>query len=492
MISPPLDDASGVAIGENSFIETTTASPSLTNEPLTSEASAGRGRKARSLVTRSSHGAWRPLVDRPDPVGQLELQAAQRVAELVPLRHGRMLTSPLAFYRGAALLMADDLGREPHSDLTVQLCGDAHLSNFGLFASPDRRIVFGVNDFDETLPGPFEWDLKRLVASFTIAARSREFTSAECERISNRVTRAYRTAMWEFAAMRPMDVWYSRLDADQIAARFGGEADASMRKSFSRTVTKAEGRTSLRAFDRLTSVVDGRRQFVTDHPVVVPLEQLVAADRLGDVESAAAEILESYGSSMQSDRRYLLSQYEYVHAARKVVGVGSVGTRAWLLLLVARTTGDPLILQFKEAQASVLEEFLGSSTYATHGERVVAGQRLMQAATDILLGWHSGVGFDDVRRDFFVRQLWDGKGSAAVETMQHNAMAIYAEMCGWTLARAHARSGDPIAIANYLGKSDRMDVALTAFGAAYADQNDRDFAAARAAVATGRLEAVAV
>lgn len=471
-------------------IDTIADTARLTTDPLTPDGSADFGRRARAKVTRSSHGEWQPRPDRPDPVELLERQAAVRVPELVPLRHGRMLTSPLAFYRGAALNMAADLGREPHSDLTVQLCGDAHLSNFGLFSSPDRRIVFGVNDFDETLPGPFEWDLKRLVASFTIASRSREFTAAECARISARVTRSYRTAMWEFAAMRPMDVWYSRLDVDQISARFGGTANASMRKSFSRTVTKAEGRTSLRAFDRLTSVVDGRRQFVSDPPVLVPVEDLLGIDRLDDIERAADEIIESYGQTMPSDRRYLLSQYRYVHAARKVVGVGSVGTRAWLLLLAARTTGDPLILQFKEAQPSVLEEFLGPSQYATHGERVVAGQRLMQSATDILLGWHTGIGFDGLQRSFFVRQLWDGKGSAAVETMERDAMSVYAEMCGWTLARAHARSGDPIAIASYLGKSDRMDNALTAFGAAYADQNDRDYEAVRAAVASGRLEAV--
>ncbi len=440
-------------------------------------------------VPRSSAGSWEPAPDRADPVDLLERQAATRDPSLVPLRHGRMLASPFAFYRGGALLMAADLAVLPRTGLTVQLCGDAHLANFGVFAAPDRRLVFSLNDFDETLPGPFEWDVERLVASFQIAARHRGFDPSTRDRIVSTVAKSYRTAMHDFAAMPTLDLWYDRLNVDEISDRFGVDTTPETRKRFDRTIRKAETKNSLRALAKLTEVVDGDRRFRRDPPTLVPIDDLVPEQDLDRVGDAVAAFIESYRSSLSPDRRRLIDKFRYVHLARKVVGVGSVGTRAWVLLLVGRDDDDPLLLQFKEAQPSVLEEFLGSSEFPTHGQRIVAGQHLMQAASDILLGWHRGIGIDGVERDFFVRQLWDAKGSVDLETIGAGGMKIYASVCGWTLARAHARSGDPAAIAGYLGDKRSFDRAMVDFANRYADQNERDYATVQRAVADGRLAA---
>lgn len=435
------------------------------------------GKTVRAEVPRSAH-ATMPPADR-DPVAILEEQARTRVPELVPIRYERMLVSPFAFFRGAAAIMARDLAELPHTRLQAQLCGDAHLSNFGMFAAPDRRLVFSVNDFDETLPGPFEWDLKRLAASFSVACREQ---GIEAEPINRRVARAYREAIRTFAGMRTLDVWYARADVEELARRWGPTAARKQRKRFERDVAKARGKDSLRAFARLTEVVDGRPRIAADPPLIVPVEELAGTD---DLEQQIRSILRSYRRTLPRDRRRLLERFRYAHAARKVVGVGSVGTRAWIVLLLGAGDHDPLFLQFKEAQASVLEPFLGAGEFRNHGQRVVEGQRLMQSASDILLGWLRVSGFDGEDRDFYIRQLWDQKGSVVIETLDAGAMDAYGRLCGWTLAHAHARSGDAAAIAAYLGSSGKFDRALAAFADAYADQNERDYAALQAAVASG-------
>jgi uncharacterized protein (DUF2252 family) len=372
----------------------------------------------------------------------------------------------------------------PRTGLHVQLCGDAHLSNFGAYASPDRRLVFDSNDFDETLPGPFEWDLKRLVASFAVAGRSRGFSDAERRGINLIVTRSYRESMAAFASMRTFDVWYSRIDVDDFARRWTGQISAKAVARYERNVAKARTKDSLAAVAKLTEIVDGEPRFVANPPLLVPLGDLVGgADMLEGVRG----VTRSYRSSLQGDRRHLLERFRFVDAARKVVGVGSVGTRAWIGLFVGRDNDDPLVLQFKEAQASVLEPFLGKSQFANHGQRVVEGQRLMQAASDLMLGWIHTTGIDGVERDFYVRQLWDSKASALVDVMAAKTLAIYAELCGHTLARAHARSGDAVAIASYLGTADVFDRALASFAEAYADQNERDYEALKTAAAEGRI-----
>lgn len=437
------------------------------------------GKTVRAEVPRSAH-ATMPPADR-DPVAILEEQARTRVPELVPIRYERMLVSPFAFFRGAAAIMARDLAELPHTRLQAQLCGDAHLSNFGMFAAPDRRLVFSVNDFDETLPGPFEWDLKRLAASFSVACREQ---GIEAEPINRRVARAYREAIRTFAGMRTLDVWYARADVEELARRWGPTAARKQRKRFERDVAKARGKDSLRAFARLTEVVDGRPRIAADPPLIVPVEELAGTD---DLEEGIRSILRSYRRTLPRDRRGLLERFRYAHAARKVVGVGSVGTRAWIVLLLGAGDHDPLFLQFKEAQASVLEPFLGAGEFRNHGQRVVEGQRLMQSASDILLGWLRVSGFDGEDRDFYIRQLWDQKGSVVIETLDAGAMDAYGRLCGWTLAHAHARSGDAAAIAAYLGSSGKFDRALAAFADAYADQNERDYAALQAAVASGRV-----
>jgi uncharacterized protein (DUF2252 family) len=445
-----------------------------------------RGKAERAEVPRSVHGEWLTPSGRRDPVELLEEQAASRVPELVPIRYGRMLVSSFTFYRGAAYLMAADLAGLQRTGLRVQLCGDAHLSNFGAFAAPDRRLVFDVNDFDETLPGPFEWDLKRLVASFAVAGRDLGFPRKERRRVNLAVTRAYREGMRELASMKTFDLWYSRVDADALFAQFQSAASANRRKLMEKNLAKTRAKDSLRAFTKLTTTVGGDPRIVSDPPLIVPVEDLAEGR---DVEAFARSVNRGYRRTLQGDRRHLLERFRYVHAARKVVGVGSVGTRAWIMLMLGRDNDDPLFLQLKEAQPSVLEPFLGKSQYANHGQRVVEGQRLMQAASDIMLGWHRVTGLDGVQRDFYFRQLWDNKGSAIIEGMRPHELAAYAEICGQTLARGHARSGDAVTISAYLGNSDAMDQAVSDFAELYADQNELDYAALSTAVKTGRVTA---
>jgi uncharacterized protein (DUF2252 family) len=452
-------------------------------------ARAERGRTARTAVPRSTHGEWTPAADRRDPIELLQEQAAERVQELVPIRYGRMLNSPFAFYRGAAYVMAADLAGEPRTGLDVQLCGDAHLSNFGAFAAPDRRLIFTLNDFDETLAGPFEWDLKRLVASFAVAGRDRGYDAKQRQKITMAATRAYREAMHAFSAMGTLELWYARIEIDEIVLLAASNVTAKQQKRFEKNLDKTRSKDSMRALTKLTTVVDGQPRFRSEPPLITPVEEIIGSDRHAELDAYVRKVLSGYGRTLSTDRRRLLGRFRYVDAARKVVGVGSVGTRAWILLLLGRDGGDPLILQFKEAQASVLEPFLGRSGFDHHGRRVVEGQRLTQAASDILLGWVRTPDFEGVPRDFYVRQLWDSKGSALVELMEPNIMELYAQLCGRALAKAHARSGDPVAIAAYLGKSTRLDRALSDFAEAYADQNERDHRALAEAVASGRITA---
>jgi uncharacterized protein (DUF2252 family) len=447
------------------------------------------GRAMRAHLPRSAHGEWHPAPGREDPVQLLQRQATSRVPELVPIRYGRMLVSPFTFYRGAAAVMASDLAGTPGTGLDAQLCGDAHLSNFGAFAAPDRRLVFSINDFDETLPGPFEWDLKRLVTSFAVAGRERGFSTKQRTRINLTVSQSYREAIRDMAAMRTMDLWYARLHVEAIAADLGPQMTKSQRKRFERNVAKARSKDSLKALAKLVRRVDGRPRLVGDPPLIVPIEDLVPDAEARELHAVIEGLIGAYRQSLQDDHRHLLDRFRYVDAARKVVGVGSVGTRAWVLLLLGRDDDDPLFLQVKEAQASVLEPFLGPSEFDHHGQRVVVGQRMMQAASDIMLGWVRAGGIDGLTRDFYVRQLWDGKGSAAVEQMEPSALTAYAGVCGWTLARAHARSGDAAGIAGYLGGGGAFDQAMSSFAEAYADQNEADFGALRRAVDSGRITA---
>jgi uncharacterized protein (DUF2252 family) len=456
---------------------------------LTLEERIERGRAARKAVPRRAHATWEPAPKRRDPVELLEEQAATRVPELVPLRYGRMLVSPFTFYRGAAYVMAADLADLPRTDLHTQLCGDAHLSNFGLFAAPDRSLVFDCNDFDETLPGPFEWDLKRLAASFAIAGRDRGFGKKARAAANLEVGRSYREAMRAHATERNLDLWYSRIHVEEILS---GVAQVGTKKQLRRAeknIAKARSKDSLKAFGKLTETVDGELRIRNDPPVIVPIHELFDAKHHRALDKALRTLIRSYGTTLPGDRRHLLERFRYVDAARKVVGVGSVGTRAWIMLMLGRDNADPLFLQFKEAEASVLEPFLGASAHEQHGQRVVEGQRLMQAAGDIMLGWVQTTGVDGVERDYYVRQLWDAKGSALVETMNPKALAYYAGVCGRTLARAHARGGDSLAIGSYLGPGDSFDRALADFAEAYADQNERDYAVVVEAVESGRITA---
>ncbi len=449
---------------------------------------AATGKAARSEVPRSSHGRWERAGGRVDPVEILQRQAATRVTELVPIRHGRMLASPFAFFRGGAAVMAADLAETPRSELEVQLCGDAHLSNFGGFAAPDRELVFDVNDFDETLPGPWEWDLKRLAASLEIAARERGFSDGERRRPLIAATREYRETIRGFAGMSNLETWYSRLDVARIRGAFAAGAPKKGLKALDRNIAKARTKDSIRALAKLTQRVDGELRIISDPPLITPIEEL-SGQEAGAEAGMVRDLLRTYRSSLPDERRLLLERYRYVHAARKVVGVGSVGTRAWIVLLVGRDDDDPLFLQVKEAEASVLEPYAAPSEYSHHGERVVQGQRLMQAAGDIFLGWLRAIGLDGASRDFYVRQLWDSKASAKVEQMSPEVFEAYARICGWTLARAHARSGDSVAIGAYVGGGDSLDRAIAEFAAAYADQNESDYAAVKAAVERGRLAA---
>jgi uncharacterized protein (DUF2252 family) len=448
---------------------------------------AARGRTARAEVPRSSHAEWEPSRSRPDPVELLEEQARTRVAELIPIRYGRMLVSPFSFYRGAAAIMAADLAATPRTGLHAQLCGDMHLSNLGGYAAPDRRLVFDVNDFDETLPGPFEWDLKRLVASFAVAGRDRGFDEAKRRVINLTVTAAYRGSITAFAGMRTMDVWYSRIDVEELINRPDLHVSRKARARFEKSVAKARTKDSLAAFNKLTETVDGEPRIRSNPPLIVPVRELSNGDGARALE-AGRGVIRQYRRTLPGDRRHLLERFRLVDAARKVVGVGSVGTRDYILLFLGRDEDDPLFLQMKEAQASVLESSLGRSRFKNSGQRVVEGQRLIQAASDTMLGWIHTIGIDGVERDFYIRQLWDSKASVLVDVMEPRTMETYARFCGATLARAHARAGDPVVISSYLGRSDAFDQALAAFAELYADQNERDYRALKAAAKSGRVK----
>ena len=481
-----------------------------------------QGRTARDRTPPSSHSGWRPATDRPDPVGLLERQDRTREPDLVPVRHGRMMVSPFTFYRGAAKIMAVDLKDTPAAGLRTQLCGDAHLSNFGMFASPERRLVFDLNDFDETLPGPFEYDVKRMAASFLIAGRNNGFAKADARAAAMASVTAYREAMADFAGMPTMDIWYAHFDEDRFKtviqdalaaetsavvkkekdkkakaakkdqkgpkqAKEAKEAKEAARRA-EKNLAKAHTRDSLQALSKLAELVDGQYRIVSQPPVIVPGRDLAATFGMSpdDVLPALHNQFRAYRATLPDDRRKLLERFQIVDAARKVVGVGSVGTRAFIVLLEGRDAHDPLFLQIKEATASVLEPYVRKSRYRQHGERVVQGQRMMQAASDIYLGWTKA---PDGSRHFYWRQLRDMKGSADVESMAPVALKFYGQTCGWTLARAHARSGDPVAIAACLGGSDVFDRAVTDFSHRYADQNERDYEEFVKAIHSGRLEA---
>jgi uncharacterized protein (DUF2252 family) len=450
-----------------------------------------RGKAARSEVPRSSHALYEQAAGRPDPIELLERQASTRVPELVPIRYGRMLVSPFTFYRGAAMIMAHDLAATPRSGLLVQCCGDAHLSNFGVFASPERRLVFDVNDFDETLPGPWEWDIKRLAASMLIAARDNGYRVKDQHRIVLGTAGRYRTAMREFAGMANLAVWYAHLEIESLLAEQAAQFKRATVKRAEKQLAKARTRDSMKAFSKLTRRVDGQVQIIDDSPLVVPLSEFASGAEGTMLLETLQALVRRYRDSLEPDRRVLLEQFHLTDFARKVVGVGSVGTRAWIALLVGRDGDDPLFLQMKEAEASVLEEFLGPSEFKNHGQRVVTGQRLMQATSDIFLGWlHvDSSPLDEQPRDFYGRQLKDWKGSAEIDQMDPERMEIYGKLCGWTLARAHARTGDRVAIASYLGGGAKFDRAMLEFSSAYADQNERDYQQLVDAVNSGRIVA---
>ena len=448
-----------------------------------------RGRAARSEAPRSSHAVFEPAAHRLDPIELLERQADARVPELVPIRYGRMLVSPFTFYRGAALIMASDLAATPRSGLVAQCCGDAHLSNFGLYASPERRLVFDINDFDETLPGPWEWDVKRLAVSMLIAARDSGFSTKHQERIVLDTVSEYRGQMAAFAAMRNADVWYTRFEINELIPHLRSQVGGKMRKRLDRAVAKAFTRDSVQAFSKLSREVDGERHIVSEPPLIVRLDDYEDADDRDRIRVGLERLLREYSLTLQHERRALLAQFRLVDLARKVVGVGSVGTRAGIALLLGRDGQDPLFLQIKEAQPSVMEDFVGPSEYRTSGERVVAGQRIMQASSDIFLGWLRDDHNDGASRDYYVRQLRDWKGSIAIEAMDPRALSVYGQLCAVTLAHAHARSGDRVAIAAYLGTADVFDRAILAFSEAYAEQNDSDYKALVKAVKSGRVQA---
>ena len=446
------------------------------------------GKAAHGAVPLESHAVLAPTELRADPVELLERQAATRVPELVPIRYGRMLVSPFTFYRGAALVMASDLAGTPISGLRAQICGDAHLSNFGVFGSPERHLVFDVNDFDETLPGPFEWDVKRLAASLEIAGRDNGFKRKDRRTVVLAATRGYREAMRTFAGQTNLEVWYAHLDVDQVLPSILSQLKPARAKLTAQVLANARTRDSMQAFKKLARVVDGQPKIISDPPLIVPVTELFSDTDAAELFGQIGKLLGSYRRTLQSDRRHLLEGFTLVDMARKVVGVGSVGTRAWILLMEGVDQRDPIFLQAKEAEASVLEAFAGASLYRNHGERVVAGQHLMQASSDIFLGWQRTKGVDGVERDYYVRQLRDWKGSLPPEEMLPEGMTIYGRLCGWTLARAHARSGDRLAIAAYLGGKDTFDQALADFAVAYADLNEADHAALQQAAHSKRIK----
>jgi uncharacterized protein (DUF2252 family) len=440
-------------------------------------------------VPPAQHAASAAAPGRRDPVEILEEQGATRVPELVPIRYGRMLVSPFTFYRGAAAVMTADLASTPNSGLTVQACGDAHLSNFGLFASPERRLLFDINDFDETLPGPWEWDVKRLAASLEVAARQAGFTEKQRRKIQLATVRRYQDAMSQFAGMHELDLWYTSFDADQLPADVTAQLKKRSKKTLDKTLAKAHTRDRYRSFNKLTEVVDGERRIVADPPLIVPVSDLLPDSAVEQFELQLRGLLARYQHTLQLDLRVLAQAFEFVDMARKVVGVGSVGTRCWIVLMRGQDDDDPLFLQVKEAQRSVLAEYGGisGSRFGNEGERVVAGQRLMQAASDIFLGWESAEGIDGKTRDFYVRQLADWKGSFEIDGAIPAGLAQYGQICGWTLARAHARSGDRVAIASYLGEDATFAHAIADFSAAYADQNENDYAELKKAERDGRI-----
>ena len=446
-----------------------------------------RGKDARAAAPLESQAEFGPDRSR-DPVGLLLEQEKSRVPELLPIRHGRMLVSPFTFFRGAALPMAADLATTPTSGLQVQLCGDAHLANFGAFASPARRLVFDVNDFDETLPGPFEWDVKRLAASLAVAGRDNGFPAKDRRKIILAGAESYRTAMRAFAGQPFLAVWYAHLDVDDAIAQYRSQFKAKRVKATEKMLAKAHTHDSMQALRKLTTQADGQRRIISDPPLIQPVEELFPDVQASAIYELIRGVLGKYLRTLQSDRKHLLEQFTLVQLARKVVGVGSVGTRCWIALMDAGDGTEPLFLQPKEAEASALAPYCGRSPYASHGERVVAGQHLMQAESDIFLGWTHVTGPDGVDRDYYVRQLKDWKFSFPIEQMIPSGMAVYAQICGWTLARAHARSGDRIALAAYLGGSDKFDQAIADFAETYADQNERDYAALQTAVKDGRAQ----
>ncbi len=459
---------------------------------LTPAERSARGRTARRQVPRESHGDYAPTSQRPDPIGIIEAQSAKRLQELIPIRYGRMSESPFRFYRGAAAIMASDLATTPQTGIRAQLCGDAHMLNFRLLASPERNLMFDINDFDETLPGPWEWDVKRLAASLAIAGRQNGFSDKERATVVSGAVRGYRTAMQGFAPMGNFAVWYSRAAVDELLAELTSLLSKREHKRLSTNIAKAKTRDSLKAFEKLTTVVDGRRQFAPDPPLIERVDDLLDDTNRDRLTAQIRAALNNYVRSLETDRRALFQQFELADLARKVVGVGSVGTRCWILLMLGRDGEDPLLLQFKEADVSVLAEHVGASQYKNQGQRVAAGQRLMQATSDIMLGWtHVTSGLDEAQRDFYVRQLLDWKGIAIAENMDPHLMGLFGRVCGATLARAHARSGDRIAIAGYLGKSDKFDQALARFAESYADQNERDFQALLDAAKAGQVQAAA-
>jgi uncharacterized protein (DUF2252 family) len=447
------------------------------------------GRAARRLVPLAAHADLPGPDGRPDPVAVLEAQAAARVPELVPIRYGRMLVSPFTFYRGAAAVMAGDLARTASSGLMCQVCGDAHLSNFGLFGSPERRLVFDINDFDETHPGPWEWDVKRLAASLVVASRDNGIRRKDRKAVVLGVASRYRIAMQRFAGQGELDVWYAHMDVDQVGTLLKDRVGQSKQKRFAQNTAKARTRDSMQAFRKLTGMVDGHRRILADPPLIVPVSDLMPDVGREELEAQMRDLLAGYADTLSADRRHLLSRYRFVDMARKVVGVGSVGTRCWVVLLSGRDENDPLLLQVKEAPPSVLAPHVAgdSSGWDSEGERVVYGQRLMQATTEIFLGWRTAEGIDGLTRDFYVRQLRDWKGSALIETFDAEAMTAYGELCAWTLARAHARTGDRIAIAGYLGDSDEFEQALVEFAERYADLNESDFQRVAEAARSGRI-----
>jgi uncharacterized protein (DUF2252 family) len=452
------------------------------------QAHAARGKALRKQVARTRH-AELDLQRRPDPLALLEEQEKSRVAGLVLVRHGRMMASPFAFFRGAALVMAADLAQTPRTGLSAQICGDAHLVNFGLFGTPERSLVFDVNDFDETLPGPWEWDVKRLAASLEIAARSNGFARHDRRGIVLEAVRCYRQTMAQLADQDNFAVWYARLDIEAFIGDFEKLLTRRQRKQGEKAIAKAHQQDSARTLDKLTETVDGTRRIISQPPLIVPLRDVVGPAASSVFESELDRLTRAYGATLASHHRAFFEQYRFVELARKVVGVGSVGTRCWIALFVGANDDDALFLQIKQAEPSVLERFLGTSAQANHGERVVAGQRLMQAASDFLLGWARVPGVDGVERDYYVRQLRDWKGSLAVDDMLPAGMSIYGRLCGWTLARAHARSGDRVAVASYLGGSDCFDEAIATFAEAYAEQNEQDHEALLRAIRSGRMAA---